>query len=101
VGKKKVHLGGAGEDSGRGQSDDSDGPEPPQVAENGDSSMPGISFAFNAELYKDTDNSTSSKPFQELKINGKFVVEVSVSQFAFSVKHRLTTNADNSCQWSI
>ena len=92
-----MNLGSAGEDGGRSQSDD--GPEHPRVAENGDlSMMPGISFTFNAELYKGADNSTSSKPFQVLKINGRLVIEVSVSQFAFWL-NRLTTNADNS--WSI
>ena len=85
------------EDGGRGQSDDS--PKRPQVSEDGDLSMPGISFAFDAELYMGTGISTSSKPFQVLKINGRLVVDVSFLQFAFLIKHRLTTNADNS--WSI
>ena len=91
-----MNLGSAGEDGGRSQSDD--GPDHPLVAENGDLSMPGISFTFDAKLYKGAGKSTSSKPFQVLKINGRLVIEVSVSQFAFWL-NRLTTNADNS--WSI
>ena len=93
-----MNLGGAGENGGRSQSDDHD-PEHLQDIENGDS-LPGISFAFDAEIYKGTGNSTSSnKPFQVLKINGRLVVKVSISQFAISAKHRLTTNGDDS--WSI
>jgi len=92
-----MNLGGAGKDGSRSQSDD--GPEHPQDTENGESSMPGISFAFDTEIYKGTGKSTASKPFQVLKINGRLVVKVSISQIAFSVKHRLTTNGDNS--WSI
>ena len=90
-------LGSDGEDGSRSQSDD--GLEHPQKAEIGDSSIPGISFACHAEIYHGTGNSTSSKPAQVLKIDGRLVVKVSISQFSFSVKHRLKTNGDDS--WSI
>ena len=85
-----MNLGAAGEDGGR-----SHGLEHPQDTENRE---PGISFNFDTKIYKGTGNSETSIPVQVLKMFGRLAVKVSISQFTFSVKHRLTTNGDNS--WS-
>jgi hypothetical protein len=58
------------------------------------SSMPGISFRVQTEIFKGTHLS-SSRPFQIFKINGILEVQVSVLQFVFwlntSLQQRQTT----------
>jgi len=62
---------------GDGNPGDSD-PDPDPKSE--DLSIPGISFEVQANLFKDTRNSSGSRHFQELGINGTLVVQVSVLQ---------------------
>ena len=111
--------GGTGEDKGQGRSvghndhrernnDPGDGPgdsnsggsdpDPdPGPAEKEDSSTPGISFEIQAKLFEGTRNSSSSRPFQELEINGTLVVQVSVLHLFLGKHKHLITNPDNSC----
>ena len=90
---------GTGGDKGRGRSDDHnddcernnkpDDSKPasddPDHAGKRGPSAPSISFDVQAKLFKGTGNSSSSKPFQVLEINGTLVIQVSISQLHASL----------------
>ena len=61
----------------KGKKPEGDPGDPDDVG-NGDSSPPDISFEVQARLFKGI-STKSSKPFQELQINGTLVVQVRVS----------------------
>ena len=75
-------------------------PGDPGGVGDGDSSTPDISFEVQTKLFKNTNRGSSSRPFQELQINGTLVVQVRVSQFYSSTfgKYNLINliNTDNS-----
>jgi len=100
--------GGTGEDKGRGRSDDhnddcernnspddskpEDDQDDPDDAGKGNPSTPSISLDIQAKLFKGTGNSSSSKPFQVLEINGTLVIRVSILQLHASLFFLRTLN---------
>ena len=55
-------------------------PGDPGGVGDGDSSTPDISFEVKTKLFKSTSSRSSSRPFQELQVNGTLAVQVSISQ---------------------
>ena len=70
----------SGDNNNPGDSNPGDDPEDPEGTESRDSLTPGISFKTQAKIFTGTKKSSSSKPFQLLRMNGEFVVQVSILQ---------------------
>ena len=84
LGESRGHSDDYNRDCKSSDNDESDNDaEDAEDLGNRNSSTPGISFRVQTEIFKGTDLSSSSRPFQIIKISGIFKVQVSVLQLHF------------------